>query len=288
MQRLFSIVLTLVLACSLSLQASEPSTPSETPSKYTWLCLTGAYGTGLYKAGKYGYQRLSKSQMAKKLEQKIIEQAVDDLYLALTRNSTIAAIEDEQERNEKFCKKAQLIQLRKNVLKKIKSKANSSTLELSYLHQWELKNKFLTPIMKLFATLDQLRGQVEEPERITMLGILKSAASKTEIGQQLLVKNPCETGEITVPEGTLFAQMLERLKSTVVEDAIVNSILLQYKPAKELTAEDRAKKEESAKRRQQVLVLFKEKIKSGPIDKVLSMTALVSLFVAMSAIVGGF
>ena len=94
------IFLGLALACAAepSLQAMQPSVDAKPANTLkTSFCLAG--GAGIYE----GYKRLNScfwqnkqiKGMVVDFEKTLLEQAVEDIYLALTLNSTIAAIKEE-------------------------------------------------------------------------------------------------------------------------------------------------------------------------------------------------
>ncbi len=222
-----------------SLQAMQPSAPdfSSSDSGNTALCIAGAcvVTAALYKLGSYAYRSFGEWR-----ENQIVERAADALFFALTFNGTIDQM-PEPEKTAKFCQKAQLVELRRNVLKKVESKLG--TLPVS--HQQALRNQFLTPVNGLFLFVDEFRSE-EIGKYSVLIAAIKGLAKVMKINlAKFLIKNPCE------------GQAARSIWANTVEDAMVESILLKYKPKPTLA--EQAKLKQLDERRKKIVARLLDK-----------------------------
>ncbi|MCC7414582.1 MAG: hypothetical protein IT346_00670, partial [Epsilonproteobacteria bacterium] len=139
---------------------------------------------GLYKLGSYAYRSFSEWR-----ENQIVERAAEDLFIALTTNATIDLMSEPQ-RTAAFRKKAQLVQLRRNVLEKVKNELS----ELSLDQQDVLQEQFLKNAMGLSSVIDK------------------------SVNAKVPMPNPCRENATD-----------NYIYDDFVEDNMVESILLKYK-----------------------------------------------------------
>lgn len=223
------------LALAVSLVSSTTKPSSYAPSEQT-ICYAGAcavLGATLYKYGIPAFNSW--------MEQKIVDQASDDLALSLTLNSIIDKW-PEPKRMQAFCRKAQLITLRKKVLEQLEKHP-------------ELKTK-LAFTKRLFDIVDYLRFPAKnnsDPEAQHVAIWIK----ETETGKKLIASNPCEgkSQAQMSPTGYYFNPFIEdKIKryifNPVVVDRTFQSILLSSAPN---TPANSAEKAALAKRRQLII-----------------------------------
>lgn len=234
--------LTLTLALSLVSSTTKPS--SYTPSLST-ICYAGV--CALIGAGLYAYSSSAVNSVNTLIEQKIVEQASNDLYLTLTFNTIIERWKEPM-RSQAFCRKAALIDLRKNVLKKLEVK-------LPTLPESVLKTRLLAAIVTakgLFAITDELRSTTSKNELIRWG---RWQLQRLEIGKQLLTPNPCEgkNRAVMLNSSAIQETFKQYLLNPFIEDRIVASILLSFKPEGDCTATERVQKKVMQERRKLIV-----------------------------------
>ncbi len=153
------------------------------------------------------------------IENKIINETVESLSLALTPNSTISRLPAKEE-EKAFRKKAWLINLRKRVIAQINTKIQDNNL--SYNHRIALSNSLQT-ISAACHAIDNLR-----------------------------TTNPYE-------QEYLEASRLDQ----IIENKLINSIILRFKPNNECTQAELLQKKEIDKRRTLIVSRLKHKFSNN-------------------------
>ncbi|MDT8413652.1 MAG: hypothetical protein RQ875_14390 [Vicingaceae bacterium] len=186
---------TLLIISLTATQASSALSTFDTAKDTVSNCYSSKIGFGVvaviagYAAGTFIYKAYKCY-----LENKIINETVDALFLSLTLNSTLAKLPKE-EQEKAFRKKAWLISMRKRIISQLQQQKT-----LSKEHKAAL-NKALNNAYLAFNIVD------------------------------LFSKNPYEQDYVN-------ASFLD----TMIENNIINSILLQFKPNAECNQEELTKK----------------------------------------------
>lgn len=199
------------------------------------------------------------------LDQKVILQAADDVVLVLTPNTTIDAYPEPQ-RMDAFCRKIQLVNLRKSILKQLGAVLASGSL--SPAHQANVQeylktaNVFFGAVDKAFTDDDLKVVASKLGTAVGSLGVSPKRLGKIEswvnsflaTGKKIFgrytSKNPCE-GK---PKGNLS------LVDQFVAYKMVDSLLLQNKPDDECTQAEFNKKQEMVATRNAIAQKIQDKI----------------------------
>lgn len=199
------------------------------------------------------------------LDQRIMHQAADDVILVLTPNTTIDAYPEPQ-RMDAFCRKIQLMNLRKSILTQLGVALASGSL--SPTHQENLQ-AYLKKANFFFGALDTAFTDEELKVFSSKLGTVAGSLgiSTQRVGKiqswvssilakgkklfgRYTSKNPCQDK----PQGNLS------LVDQYVAHKMVTSLILQNKPDAECTQAELNKKQAMKETRDAIAQKIQEKI----------------------------
>lgn len=195
-------------------------------------------GTGaLAVAAGYTASILAYNSYQQYVENKIINETVEALFLSITLNSTIKKL-PKTEREEAFRKKARLINLRKRIIARLEDVITNETLSAEHT---AALNQNLQKALKAFALIDKIRNE-----------------------------NPYE-------QEYAVASQLDQM----IENNLINSILLRFKPDTECTQQERAKKQELTNRRSIIKQKLQDKIANVWSANIMQMLIITQLVVIL-------
>ena len=199
------------------------------------------------------------------LDQRIMHQAADDVILALTPNTTIDGYPEPQ-RMDLFCRKIQLINLRKSILTQLDATLASGSLSPAHKENLQayLKtaNLFFGALDKAFTDEDLKVFTSKLGTAVGSLGVSTKRVGKIQSwvgsilakGKRLFgrytSKNPCQ-GK---PQGNLS------LVDQYVAHKMVVSLILENKPDTECTQSELNKKRAMKETRDAIAQKIQEKI----------------------------
>ncbi len=188
-------------------------------------------GAGLflgYKAIRWAYQ---KSQHY--VENKIIDETVDALVLALTTNATLQRLPQE-ERERAFRKKAKLINMRKRMLNRLINHVADTTNGLSEAHRTLLQED-IELVKAIFTVVDLVRTQNPYEKEYAEASILDTAIENTVMNSIILMSKPeneCTPKELSqkqqkaVRRDKIIAKLKGRIRSIWLQKIARSVVLL--------------------------------------------------------------